>query len=115
MLFYLTVILVCQLAGESLVLALGLPLPGPVIGMVLLFAGLLLRGGIPAGLGSVGGALLDNLSLLFVPAGVGVMLHGPLIGQDWLAVSVALVVSTLATVLVTAWLMARLGKLGEDG
>ena len=115
MLFYLTVILVCQLAGESLVVAAGLPLPGPVVGMVLLFAGLVVRGGIPEGLGQVGGGLLDNLSLLFVPAGVGVMLHGPLIGQDWLAVTVALVVSTLATIAVTGWLMARLNREREDG
>ncbi len=115
MLFYLTVILACQLAGESLVVATGLPLPGPVVGMVLLFAGLLVRGGIPDGLGRVSGALLDHLSLLFVPAGVGVMLHGPLIGQDWLAVSVALVVSTLATVAVTGWLMARLGPGRGEG
>lgn len=117
MLFYLTVILGCQLAGESLVVALGLPLPGPVAGMVLLFAGLVVRGGIPDDLGTVGGALLGNLSLLFVPAGVGVMLHGALIGRDWLAVSAALVVSTLATILVTGFLMARLsrGAGGEDG
>lgn len=115
MLFYLTVILACQLAGESLVIAVGLPLPGPVAGMVLLFAGLLVRGGIPERLARVGGGLLDNLSLLFVPAGVGVMLHGPLIGQDWLAVTVALVVSTLATIAVTGWLMARLHREREDG
>lgn len=115
MLFHLTVILGCQLAGESLVVALGLPVPGPVLGMVLLFLGLVIRGGIPEGIERVGGALLSHLSLLFVPAGVGVMLHGALIGRDWLAVSAALVLSTLATVLVTGWLMARLGsRAGAD-
>lgn len=115
MLFYLTVILVCQLIGESLVVALGLPLPGPVAGMMLLFAGLVVTGGIPEGLGKAGGALLDHLSLLFVPAGVGVMTHGVLLGRDWLAVSAALVVSTLVTILVTGFLMARLGRgAGED-
>lgn len=113
MLFHLTVILACQLAGESLVVALGLPVPGPVAGMMLLFAGLVIHGGIPEGIERVGGALLSHLSLLFVPAGVGVMLHGALLGRDWLAVSVALVVSTLATILVTGWLMARLGRGGE--
>ena len=53
MLFYLTVIFVCQLIGEVLVTLLHLPIPGPVIGMALLFAGLLMRGGIPDDLGTV--------------------------------------------------------------
>ena len=73
MIFHLTVILGCQLAGELIAAAAGLPLPGPVLGMVILFAGLMFRG-LPRGLATVADALLGNLSLLFVPAGVGVML-----------------------------------------
>lgn len=115
MLFYLTVILVCQLVGESLVVALGLPIPGPVLGMVILFIGLMVRGRVPDGLATAGGGLLDNLSLLFVPAGVGVMLHWDLIARDWLAVSAALILSTLATIIVTGWLMARLAPAAGDG
>lgn len=115
MLFYLTVILVCQLVGESVVVALGLPLPGPVLGMVILFVFLVVRGRVPAGLATSGGALLDNLSLLFVPAGVGIMQHWTLIRQDWLPVSVSLVVSTLLTIAVTGWVMAWLAPgLRED-
>ena len=60
MLFYLTIIFSCQLAGEALVVATGIPVPGPVCGMVLLFAGLLARG-LPADLAKVGDALLGNL------------------------------------------------------
>lgn len=71
MLEYLTLILVCQLAGELVVTTIGAPLPGPVVGMVLLFLFLLLKGAVPEPLGQVSGALLNNLSLLFVPAGVG--------------------------------------------
>jgi holin-like protein len=108
MLAYLTAIFCCQLFGELLVSATGLPLPGPVCGMALLFLGLLVRGSIPTELAGVGTALLDNLSLLFIPAGVGVMLHAPLIGRDWLAISVALVVSTALTIAVTALVMAKL-------
>lgn len=109
MLFFLTVILGCQLVGEVFVAATGLPVPGPVCGMALLFAGLLLRG-LPKGLAQVADALLNHLSLLFVPAGVGVMLHARLIGRDWLPISVALVVSTLVTIAVTAAAMAWLGR-----
>lgn len=105
MLFYLTLILCCQLAGELLVVAVGIPVPGPVVGMVILFVGLLASGGVPEGLATVADALLSHLSLLFVPAGVGIVVHFALIGTDALPISVALVASTLLTIAVTAWCM----------
>ena len=39
--------MVCQLAGEIVVRALGLPWPGPVLGLVLLFVILLIRDHVP--------------------------------------------------------------------
>ncbi len=105
MLAYLTVILCCQLAGELFVTTLGLPVPGPVVGMVLLFAGLVVYGEIPEGLAIVGDELLKNLSLLFVPAGVGIMLHVQLLSLQWLPISLALLISTLLTIAVTAYAM----------
>jgi holin-like protein len=118
MLGYLTLIFGCQLAGELIAVATGWPVPGPVIGMALLFAGLLVRGRIPTGLGVASDGLLGNLSLLFVPAGVGVMQHAGLIGRELLPISVALVVSTLLTIGVTGafmgWLIARRPN-GADG
>ena len=71
------------------------------------------RGGIEESLAQTGDGLLRHLSLLFVPAGVGVMLHFKLLGDDWLAVAGALVVSTLATIVVTGWVMAKLS--GRNG
>lgn len=118
MIFYLTVILVCQLVGELITVATGLPIPGPVIGMVLLLAGLLVKGGIPDDLATVGDAFLKNLSLLFVPAGVGVMLHIALIGREGLAITLALIGSTLATIAVTAIVMRALSRFSlssDDG
>lgn len=115
MLGYVTLIFCCQLVGELFVTALGIPVPGPVVGMALLFAGLLVRGAIPDDLGATADTLITNLSLLFVPAGVGVMLHVRLIGRDWLPISVALVVSTALTVAVTAWLMVRLSPRPNGG
>ena len=112
MLSWLTAILTCQLAGELAVTAIGLPVPGPVCGMVLLFCGLLVKGNIPEGLAKVGDALLANLSLLFVPAGVGIMLHARLLGDDWLPITVALIVSTAATIAVTALVMMWLNRFG---
>jgi len=106
--FHLTLILGCQLAGEALVAATGLPLPGPVAGMALMFAGLMLAG-LPEGLARIADTLLGHLALLFVPAGVGVMLHLPLLARDGAAIGVALVASTLATIAVTALVMRWLG------
>ncbi len=114
MLFHLTVIFACQLAGEAAVRAAGLPLPGPVAGMVLLFVLLALRGRVPDGMAKVGDALLNHLSLLFVPAGVGVMLHMDLIGADWLPISAALIGSTALTIVVTALLMRLLRRAPDD-
>jgi putative effector of murein hydrolase LrgA (UPF0299 family) len=102
---WFTLILVCQLAGELFVTFFGLPFPGPVAGMALLFALLVVRGSVPDDLSRTGDMLLSNLSLLFVPAGVGIMAHFALLKDEWPAISVALVVSTLATIAVTATLM----------
>lgn len=117
MLNYLTLILVCQLTGELIVTATKLPVPGPVLGMALLFAGLVIRGGVPGDLGKVAEGLLGNLSLLFVPAGVGVMVHLGLMQRDLLPISVALIVSTLLAIAVTAlmmqWLNRRIAAAGE--
>jgi holin-like protein len=112
-----TLLLVYQLAGEVIVHLLGLPVPGPVVGMLLLFLTLWLRGSAPersrdsfAGLRDTCQTLLSHLSLLFVPAGVGVMLHFKRLGAEWLPISVALVVSTVLTIAVTALVMRWLQK-----
>lgn len=112
----LAILLACQLAGELCVLLTEIPLPGPVVGMVILLVGLLLRRRLtgrplPVSLAATAHALLDNLSLLFVPAGVGVLLHLRLLEDEWLPISVALVVSTLLTIAVTGLTMIGLARL----
>lgn len=115
MLSALTLILTCQLIGELFTRFFGLPVPGPVAGMVILFVLLVLHGSVPESVGTVADSLLRNLALLFVPAGVGVMAHFGLLGQDWLPISVALIGSTLATIAVTALVMRRLaGSTSSD-
>lgn len=113
MLSSITVLLVCQLVGEVLARFAGLPVPGPVVGMVVLFAALAVRGGVPDKLEALAGGLLRHLSLLFVPAGVGVTVHLGLIADEWLPIAASLVVSTAVTVAVTGlaagWLTRRDG------
>ena len=115
MLPFLTLILLCQLAGELVVGALALPVPGPVLGMVFLFLILLVRGQVPAQLEQTSNGLLRSMSLLFVPAGTGVILHFQLLGETLLPLGLAVVISTLATIIVTGWLMHWLGRKASDG
>ena len=115
MLHALTVLLLFQLAGEALTQLFSLPIPGPVLGMLLLFAGLLLRRGVPVAMQATSGTLLANLSLLFVPAGVGVMLHVGRLEEAWLAIGVALLGSTAIAVAVTALAMLGLERLTGRG
>ncbi|MDN3554032.1 CidA/LrgA family protein [Halomonas almeriensis] len=116
----MSMLLACQMLGELVTIGLSLPVPGPVIGMVILLGGLLLYGKVPEGLRHTGEGLLRYLTLLFVPAGVGLMVHGALIGADWLAIVLTLIASTALTIAVTAWvfdwLQRRWGVSGsEDG
>lgn len=104
----LTAIFLCQLAGEMLVASLALPLPGPVVGMAILFLALLVKGNVPKEIGRVGDGLLAHLSLLFVPAGAGIMMHVGRLEANGTAIGAALLCSTLLTILVTAKLMALL-------
>lgn len=109
----ITLLLVFQLIGEVLAQALAVPVPGPVIGMALLFAALALRGGPSADLRGTAQGLLQHLSLLFVPAGVGVMLHFQRVSEEWLPLLVALVVSTGLAIGVTALALQWLTRGGK--
>lgn len=98
-------LLVFQLAGEVMVRGLQLPVPGPVLGMLLLLLVLIWRGGPSENLRNTSQGLLGHLSLLFVPAGVGIMVHGHRIADEWLALVVALVFSTVLALAVTVLVM----------
>ncbi|MCG5501822.1 CidA/LrgA family protein [Ectothiorhodospira lacustris] len=113
MLQAIILILLCQLAGEVTVLLLGLPFPGPVLGMLLMFVGLLIRGETPPALKAFSDSLLRYLALLFVPAGVGLMVHFGLVARDWLPILAALVASTALAMMVTMVVLSALIRLRE--
>lgn len=110
MLFFITILFACQLLGEAIAAAAQLPIPGPVIGMIILLVGLLINKGIPEELGHIADALLSNLTLLFVPAGVGIMIHAHLIVTDILPIALSIVLSTILTIIVTGALMSWLNQ-----
>lgn len=107
----ITILLLYQLAGEVLARAMHAPVPGPVVGMILLFVTLLVRRGIPADLETTAQRLLQYLSLLFVPAGVGVMVHLQLLQTEWLLILGVLLASTVVTMSVTALTLKLLLRL----
>lgn len=103
-------ILLCQLVGEVIARGLGLPLPSPVLGLLLLFVLLVVRDYIeplaigPLGNGGVEDAskgMLAHLSLLFVPAGVGVIQQLDMITTHGIAIMLVLAGSVLITLVVT--------------
>lgn len=105
---FIALVLLLQLAGEVLVRALGIPIPGPVIGMLLLLVILILRGGPPRPLQRLATGLLNHLSLLFIPAGAGVISYLALLADNWLAVLLTIIGSTLITIIVTAFTLRLL-------
>ena len=116
----LSLILLCQLAGEAFVRWLGLPMPGPVVGLILLLLLLLARDRYAAlahgplhggGVENASLGLLANLSLLFVPAGVGVIQKLDLIVDHGVAFLGALVISVLITLFVTVVTFVAAGRL----
>lgn len=110
-------LLVLQWVGEVLVQALGLPLPGALVGALLLLVGLLLLGRLPKALEQTSGALLQNLMLLFIPIVAGVMLHFERIASEWLPFLASGIAGAVLTLLVTAavfrWLLQRSGQKTE--
>ncbi|MBK8183367.1 MAG: CidA/LrgA family protein [Candidatus Competibacteraceae bacterium] len=101
----MAVLLAFQLIGEVVVQLSGIPAPGPVVGMVLLFLALQGYGALPDTLRTTAETLLSHLSLLFIPAGVGIIQYGTLLAEEWLALTVALLVSTLLSITVAALVM----------
>ena len=102
MLESLALLLALQTIGEVLSYALGLPIPGPVIGMVMLLALLAARPALVTQLKGTTTTLLQHLSLLFVPAGVGVMVHWQRLSSEGVAIVVAIVVSTVLAIAAAA-------------
>ena len=105
------VLLGCQAAGEVVHQVSGIPMSGPIIGMILLLAGLTVRGGASDEFYQSGQATLGYLSLFFVPPGVGIMQHLQLLRAHWLPLLLALIVSTALAMVSGALVMRSVERL----
>ncbi|MSU90321.1 CidA/LrgA family protein [Rhodobacteraceae bacterium 2CG4] len=114
MLGAIALLLSCQLCGEVIARSLALPVPGPVLGLGLLALLFAIRPGVFACVAPVSRTILAHLSLLFVPAGVGVVANLDLLSENWLAVGAVLVVSTLLALLVSVGTFLMVLRLTGD-
>jgi putative effector of murein hydrolase LrgA (UPF0299 family) len=110
----LAALLLCQLAGEAVVRVLGLPVPGPVVGMVILFALLAAKAPLPAMMQDTSDGILRHLSLLFVPAGVGLVNNLDRLGSVGLRLYVVVLISTVIALTTTALVFAGIARLLGD-
>ena len=111
MLHALVLILACQLTGETLARATGLGLPGPVLGMVLMLATMVALPQVAALMRPTAQGILGHLSLLFVPAGVGVVGHVATLGSQTFAILAAVVGSTILAIAAGALTFATVARL----
>jgi len=103
----LALLLLFQVAGDALTHALGLPFPGPVVGLMLLLVALRVSW-LRAPIAAAAELLLTHLSLLFVPVGVGVVTYLPEVSRHAVPLLIVIVLSTWIGLAVTAWLLQRL-------
>lgn len=120
MLAAFAVLLLFQCLGEGLVFVLHLPLPGPVAGMLLLMVALIALPKLQALVEQAANTLLSHLSLLFVPAGVGIVVAAGSASGHWIAVLASLLVSTVLALAVTGLILRGMGGTatqdsGKDG
>ncbi|MFC4623271.1 CidA/LrgA family protein [Comamonas nitrativorans] len=119
MLYAVLALFVLQWVGEVLVQLLGLPLPGALVGALLLLVGLLALGRLPRELEQTAGALLQNMMLLFIPIVAGVMLHFERIASEWLPFIASGIGGAVLTLVVTALvfrhMLARTGQQAQAG
>ena len=111
MIYAIAALFVCQLVGEVIVESLALPIPGPLLGMALLFTALILLGRVPEQLNITAGKLFRHMMLFFIPIVVGVMMHAERMAAEWLPFMAACLVGAAVTLVVTALSFAWMLKL----
>lgn len=98
----LAVLLLFQCLGETIAFVGNIPVPGPVIGMLLLLAALRLSKRTRSTVEQPCLAFLKHLSVLFVPAGVGIVLNAGQVESDLLPIAATILIGTALTVCITA-------------
>ena len=115
-------IFVFQLIGEATQKYFALPVPGPVIGLVLMLVCLLwskridvpVVAGFRCKLVTTSQQLIGYLSLLFVPIGVGVIMHLKLLETQLVQIIGVITIGTITTIVFTAFIFLKVGGVIKD-
>lgn len=106
--FFLLVVF--QVTGEFVVSLLDVPVPGPVAGMLMLFAALCVASPLQGQIEQISGQLVKYIGLLFVPAGAGISLYLDLIAREWQVILLASLSGTIVTLVATAGVYAAVSR-----
>lgn len=105
----------CQLAGEVIIKLTNIPVPGAVLGMIILFIALLMKRTVPNDLNITSNALIKYIGLLFVPAGAGISMYLGLIAEEWDVILIASAGSTIITLIICAGVFQFMNKGDRNG
>lgn len=108
MILALLAIITCQLIGDAVIIVTGLPIPGSVVGIIILFTFFVINGGIPKNIARVADVFLDNLILFFIPVTAAFIGYYQFIADNLLAILTAIFISSILTFAATGWTMTWL-------
>ena len=108
----LLILLLCQCAGEAIKTTWGLSVPGPVLGMLILFIGLCLYRETPKAVAKASQTLIPMLGLMFLPASAGLFFLGSQFDDQWPAIIAAVVLGSLLSLFFNGLLMRFLTRKG---
>jgi holin-like protein len=108
----MVILLAFLYAGNAIASFLHLPLPGSVLGMVMLAGALHIRAVRPEWVRPAAEVLIRHMSLLYIPPGVGVMAYFGVIRREWLPLVAAGVVGMMAVMLVVGLLQQAMERRG---
>ena len=104
------VLLSCLFIGNFISEFFSLPIPGSIIGMLILFSALLLRKGVNESIDKVSSGLISVMGMLFVPAGVGISQYFDLLSREWPLIFFVGMSTTLLSLALTAFLFQAISK-----
>ncbi len=108
-------IVACYLLGEFLVLVVDAPVPGALVGLLILLSALLLHQRPTPAISRGAQPMLTHMSVLFVPAVIGVGLFWDEVLANVLGIVQALIFTTVVSLGLTAWIAQNLlGKHGHN-
>ena len=96
--------------GELVVYFIDIPVPGNILGMILIFVALKLKLIKLETVKPASDKLIQYLMLFFVPFGVGLLAYFDFIKAHWLVLVIVATLSTLVTLFITAFVQEKLEK-----